>query len=487
MDATQRPLCVPPDLEVYAEAHGLFDICKNLLEQVLIHKPDDPIQFFIDAINRDNQDVPRILLLGPPASGKTTIARLACERLGAVHVSMDRLVSNTSSDFAGEVRRLKEIGQEVPPGLWVRLVQDRLTENDCIKQGWLIEDFPQTRPQALLLQEKGIAPRHVVMLDAPDAVLIERNQGKRVDPLTGDVYHATFAWPSEPSVRARLLAPPGISEERTAERLRCHRRDAWSVEACYPSYLRSVNADQPAPDLLAQVLTLVAERERPLGPGTARLLLLGPPGSGKDLQASRLALKYGLLNVSYRKLLLEAAAGESATGQAVKMHLESRRPVPDLLVAGLLAERLRGREATARGWVLHGPLHVAEQLALLQSDGIFPNRVFILDVPDDTAVERTSLRKTDPVTGERYHEIFRPAPDGAVWARCRQHPRDSEAEVRERLREFRSLVAPARLLHPRAVLVNADRDPHTVLEHLESRLVNALPVNALPANAREGD
>lgn len=57
------------------------------------------------------------------------------------------------------------------------------------------------------------------MLDAPDQVLIERQGGKRIDPKTGDVYHATFDWPQDPTIQARLLEPEGISEEETVTRL----------------------------------------------------------------------------------------------------------------------------------------------------------------------------------------------------------------------------------------------------------------------------
>lgn len=50
-----------------------------------------------------------------------------------------------------------------------------------------------------------------VVLDADDTVLIERQAGKRIDPLTGDIYHTTFDWPQDPIVQSRLLAPLGIT------------------------------------------------------------------------------------------------------------------------------------------------------------------------------------------------------------------------------------------------------------------------------------
>ncbi|XP_015750795.1 PREDICTED: adenylate kinase 8-like, partial [Acropora digitifera] len=86
-------------------------------------------------------------------------------------------------------------------------------------KGWLLEAFPQTREQAQALQAEGIIPKHFVLLEAPDTVLIERVLGKRVDPETGDVYHATFDPPTDTSVVQRLVSDPKSSEKIMIERL----------------------------------------------------------------------------------------------------------------------------------------------------------------------------------------------------------------------------------------------------------------------------
>ena len=64
-------------------------------------------------------------------------------------------------------------------------MKERTKLFDCVKKGWVMDDVPQTREQALALQAEGIYPKHFVLLDAPDTVLIERAAGKRVDPRNG--------------------------------------------------------------------------------------------------------------------------------------------------------------------------------------------------------------------------------------------------------------------------------------------------------------
>ena len=67
----------------------------------------------------------------------------------------------------------------------------RLCENflllgryDCARRGWVMDGFPETAEQAKALQAIGIMPKHVIVLEAPDSLLLERAEGKRIDPET---------------------------------------------------------------------------------------------------------------------------------------------------------------------------------------------------------------------------------------------------------------------------------------------------------------
>ena len=50
--------------------------------------------------------------------------------------------------------------QTVPTEVWVSILKERMKMFDCVKKGWILEGFPQTRQQALALQELGIYPKH---------------------------------------------------------------------------------------------------------------------------------------------------------------------------------------------------------------------------------------------------------------------------------------------------------------------------------------
>ncbi|XP_058861357.1 adenylate kinase 8-like isoform X1 [Acipenser ruthenus] len=474
MDATAKPLRIPPEMRTYAEQHSIFDLIQAMMKRLLVEKPEDPIEYLIDLLKNNSIEVPRIFVLGPPASGKRTVVKQLCKHLGASRISTESLLRE-ESDLVKEALEYKANQQEIPSMLWINLVQQRLSKKDCIKRGWVFEGFPKTREQAFRLQAAGIAPEHVVLLDAPDTVLIERNLGKRIDPVTGDVYHTSFDWPSSEHVEKRLVEADGIWESETVAGLLEYQRNIKGLESTYSTVSRVINADQPSIDVFSQVLTFVLSRHRSVAPHTPRILLHGPPGSGKSLQAALIAQKYNIVNICCGQVLKAVAADETSQGELIKPGLETGQQVPDSTVLKILTERLSRLDCTTRGWVVHGCPRNLEQAEKLNSAGFTPNRVFFLDMPDEVAVERVTFRMTDPVTGQRYHSLYKAAPSQQIQDRLQVNPRDSAESLQRRLDLYRTNLPELQELYSDAIYVNADQDPHAIFEFLESHIVNRLP------------
>ncbi|KAM6954520.1 adenylate kinase 8 [Aplochiton taeniatus] len=475
MDETMKPLRIPPEMAIYAEKHEIFDLVQNLVTNLMVDKPNDPILYLIGLLKRCTVEVPRIMLLGPPASGKRSIARKLCESLHAIHITDTNLLQE-DTELTKTALEYRDRGEEIPGEVWVSMIQQRLAKIDCFRRGWLLEGFPRTRREALGLQEAGIAPEHVVMLEAPDSVLLERGVGKRVDPLTGDVYHLTFVWPTNQEVQQRLELPSGrsLSEEQRLAELYQYRREVHALQRTYPSMLKTFDADQPHTDVYDQVLNYILSLQRTMAPHTPRILLFGPPGSGKSLMAKLISQKYNIVNVCCGELLKSVSVDATSMGELIKPYLETGQRVPDSMVIQILTDRLSRVDCTTRGWVLHGFPRDLEQAERLQETNFIPSRVFFLEMTDDVAIERITQRAVDPVSGERYHSLYKPAPSAEIQNRLVFNPADSEPVLQQKLREYWATAATLQGLYRDAAHINADQDPHTVFESLESRLVGRL-------------
>ncbi|KAH0617258.1 hypothetical protein JD844_029145 [Phrynosoma platyrhinos] len=476
MDATGKPHRVPPAMGIYAEKHNIFQLMQNMTEALLIYQPPDPIDFMIEHLKKDNDEVPSVFVLGPPASGKTTIARWLCKHLSATYLCPQDLLKNKLLQGSREALAHHKREGMVPNDLWASMLEERLGDVDCVKLGWVLDGFPETRKQALLLQSVGIAPRHVVILRAPDTVLVERNLGKLVDPLTQEVYHTTFDWPIDFTVQKRLVRPDGISAPATARRLLESHRNIPGILQTYPKNHKVINADQPCADVFAQALKFVQSRPHSEAPFTPRVLLLGPPGSGKSLQAALLAQKYRLVNVSFGDLLREQVAARTTLGELIKPFFGSGYPVSDSIALRVLSDRLAQPDCLTRGWVVHGFPRDMDQANLMKHKGFEPNRVFFLNLPTDVAMQRLCQRAIDPASGERYHTIFKPPTDDEVHSRLRRNPRDAPSRIERKAEVYGRQVVDLEEYYEKAIFINADQDPYTIFEYIESCLVKPLPI-----------
>ena len=99
-----------------------------------------------------------------------------------------------------------------------------------------------------------------------------------------------------------------------------------------------------------------------------------------------------------------------------------------------------------------------------------------MDIPNDSIMERTTLRYLDSVSGERYHMIFNPPPTQQIKDRLVRKPGDFESAVSVKISEYYSNVDNlVDFYGPNALHINADQDPNIVFESIESGLVNQIP------------
>ncbi len=137
----------------------------------------------------------RLVLLGPPGAGKGTQAQSIVAKYGITHISTGdifRANIKNETELGQQVKAYLDKGQLVPDEITVAMVMDRLEQDDC-KEGFLLDGFPRSVPQADALTEglKGadIALDCVINIDVPTDRLVARLAGRRVCSNCGASYH----------------------------------------------------------------------------------------------------------------------------------------------------------------------------------------------------------------------------------------------------------------------------------------------------------
>ncbi len=181
-----------------------------------------------------------------------------------------------------------------------------------------------------------------------------------------------------------------------------------------------------------------------------RLILLGPPGSGKGTQAQLLAARLGLEHIATGDLLRAAIRQGTPVGQRAKPFVESGRLVPDEVVNDLVAERFARTDRPGR-FVMDGYPRTVEQAgvfdAMLQKAGLGLTGVALMSVDDEELVRRIGGRFAcpNPACKATYHAESKPPKVPGVCDLCgtalTQRADDRPETVRARLKVYRDQTA----------------------------------------------
>lgn len=133
----------------------------------------------------------RIILLGAPGAGKGTQAQFIMKKYGIPQIStgdMLRAAVKAGTPLGQQAKELMDAGKLVTDELVIALVKERIAQDDCAN-GFLLDGFPRTVPQADAMKSAGINVDYILEFDVPDSVIIDRMSGRRIHAPSGRVYH----------------------------------------------------------------------------------------------------------------------------------------------------------------------------------------------------------------------------------------------------------------------------------------------------------
>lgn len=167
----------------------------------------------------------RIILLGAPGAGKGTQAQFLMNTFGIPQIStgdMLRSAIKSGSELGKKAKQVMDAGQLVSDEIIIELVKERIAEPDC-QNGFLLDGFPRTIPQADAMRENNIDVDYVLEFAVPDEVIVKRMSGRRVHPGSGRVYHVEHNPPKvegkDDETGEELVIRPDDQEQTVRKRL----------------------------------------------------------------------------------------------------------------------------------------------------------------------------------------------------------------------------------------------------------------------------
>jgi adenylate kinase len=183
----------------------------------------------------------RIILLGAPGAGKGTQAQFLMGKYGIPQIStgdMLRAAIKAGTELGLAAKRVMDEGKLVSDELIIGLVKERITQADCAN-GFLLDGFPRTIPQADAMKDADIKIDHVIEFDVPDEVIVQRMAGRRVHPGSGRVYHMQY---NPPKVEGKddetgedLVIRPDDQEDTVRKRLGIYHEQTKPLVSYYTS------------------------------------------------------------------------------------------------------------------------------------------------------------------------------------------------------------------------------------------------------------
>jgi len=193
----------------------------------------------------------RLILLGGPGAGKGTQATFITEKFGIPQIStgdMLRAAVKAATPLGLEAKKIMDAGGLISDDIITGLVKDRVAESDC-KDGFLLDGFPRTIPQADAMRELNIDIDYVVEISVDDNEIIKRMSGRRAHLSSGCTYHTIYNPPKKEGVDditgEALVQRDDDKEETVKKRLSIYHEQTEPLISYYQDYSQRGESSSP--------------------------------------------------------------------------------------------------------------------------------------------------------------------------------------------------------------------------------------------------
>ncbi|KAG7942654.1 hypothetical protein I3843_16G114800 [Carya illinoinensis] len=296
----------------------------------------------------------KVMISGAPASGKGTQCELIVQKFGLVHISTGDLLRaevSSGTEIGNKAKEFMNAGRLVPDEIVTAMVMTRLSRQDAKEKGWLLDGYPRSFSQAQSLEELKIRPDVYIVLDVPDEILVNRCIGRRLDPVTGKIYHLKNFPPETEEIKSRLVIRRDDTEEKVKSRLEIYKKNAEAISSTYSNIVKKINGNRPKEEIFKAIESLLLQvqkdRVKMMKPGN-----IIPEIKNKKNQDNWRGIPTKLNNIPHSREIrkyfytdvLEAtqrAINDGRTRLKVEINIPELNPEMDVYRIGTLMELVR--------------------------------------------------------------------------------------------------------------------------------------------------
>ncbi len=211
----------------------------------------------------------KIIMLGAPGAGKGTQAKRIADKWQIPHVSTGdifRANIKNGTELGMEAKKYMDKGALVPDELTVKILLDRVAQDDC-KNGYVLDGFPRTIPQAEVLDKAltdlGESIDYAINVDVPDENIVNRMSGRRACVSCGATYHVVYAPTKEEGVCDRcgkeLILRDDDKPETVQKRLAVYHEQTQPLIDYYAgkNILKSVDGTKDMEEVFQNIVAIL--------------------------------------------------------------------------------------------------------------------------------------------------------------------------------------------------------------------------------------
>lgn len=211
----------------------------------------------------------KIIMLGAPGAGKGTQAKMIADKYGVPHISTGNIFRaniKNGTELGMEAKKYMDQGLLVPDELTVRILLDRVAQDDC-KNGYVLDGFPRTIPQAEVLDSEltklGDHIDYAINVDVPDENIVKRMSGRRACLTCGATYHIEHVPPKKEGIcdvcGSELVLRDDDKPETVKNRLNVYHEQTQPLIDFYTEkgVLKTVDGTVPMEEVFAAITAIL--------------------------------------------------------------------------------------------------------------------------------------------------------------------------------------------------------------------------------------